>query len=86
MDTVELHYALGSAYTRTHVGKDRHGAVAELRGRLGTETARRIAAEHLAKLSETVRARTRGGRCGCVVTQTAHDLLSEALKGTADAA
>jgi hypothetical protein len=85
MDTIELHHALGSAYTRAHVGADRHGAVAELRNRLGTESARRIAREHLTKLAETVRARTRGGRCGCIVTQTAHDLLSEALKGTADA-
>jgi hypothetical protein len=81
MDIIELHHQLGAAYTRYHVGADRNGAVAALRGALGTAPARELARKHLASLAAIVEARTRGARCGCYVTKTAHDLLSDALKG-----
>jgi hypothetical protein len=80
MDVLEFNQAVGMAYTKAHAG-DRHGAVALLRERFAQ--APDTAKKHAEKIAEVVRARSQGGRCGCYITKFTHDLLTDALMGTA---
>lgn len=80
MPNLELLQALGEAYGLHQVNNDSAGAVEKVRAALADPEIREAAETHLAGLSELVRARSSGGRCGDHVSKITHDILSEALR------
>ena len=85
MSRAALDGLLGKAYTAKSQGRHRE-AMEFLRNALATShEMRKIADAKRNELAEIVRARSRGGVCGCHVSKVQGELLTEAMEGVANA-